>query len=110
MKKILPDGYYLRDEANPYRVKLQMGPYKGLKIQIGEKIKIRDNLTSSPQMMYNYKILDYSGYETLEVESSKSLSKIIGAIAVEFLSEEILGGGQIESVACPKKPGSKVSS
>ena len=110
MKKILPDGYYLRDEANPYRVLLQMGPYKGLKLQICENIKIREDLTKTPQICYNYIVLDYASYEQLEVESSKSLSRIIAAIAVEFLSEEILGGGQIESVECQKKPGSKASS
>jgi hypothetical protein len=110
MKKILPDGYYTRDVANPYLIRLQMGPYKGLYIQICENIKIRElMLTSAPQLCYNYRILDYSKYEPLEVESSKVLSRIIAAIAVEFLSEEILEGCSIEGVKC-QKPGSKTSS
>jgi hypothetical protein len=110
MKRILPEGYYIRNENNPYIVTLCFGPYKGLKIQICENIKIRESdLTSSPNLCYNYRCLDYSKYEPLEVESSKVLSRIIAAIVVEFLSEEILEGGTIEGVKC-RKPGSKISS
>jgi hypothetical protein len=108
--KILPDGYYLRDENNPYLVRLLMGPYKGLTIQICENIKIRqDHLTSTPQMLYNYRILHYGDLNPRECETSKSLSRIIAAIAVEFLSEEIHNDGIIESVPC-QNLGSKQSS
>ena len=110
MKRILPEGYYIRDEANPYIVRLQMGPYKGLQLQLCENIKIRETeLTTVPQLCYNYRVLNYGSYEPLECESSKSLSRIIAAIAVEFLSEEILEGGTIEGVKC-QKPVSKASS
>ena len=101
--KILPDGYYIRDKANPYLVRLQQGPWKGLNIQICEGIKIRNEfLTSRPQLCYDYRVLDYSSFEPLEVESSKSLSRIIAAIAVEFLSEEMLCGGVLEPKDNPK--------
>jgi hypothetical protein len=83
--RILPNGYYLQNENNPYLVTLNMGPFKGLKIQIVENIKIRtDYLTSTPQMLYNYKVLHYAGYDPHQIETSKDLSRIIAAIAVEL--------------------------
>jgi hypothetical protein len=99
---ILPTGYYKRDPGNPYLVRLLMGPYQGLVIQIMENIKIRtDYLTGTPQLCYDYRVLHYGSYESRECESSVSLSRIIAAIAVEFLAEEILGGAGIESCPCP---------
>ena len=75
------------------------GPYKGLKIQISENIKIRKEFfTSTPNLCYNYRVLNYGSFSSTEVDSSKSLSRIIGAIAVEFLSEEILKGGVLEPI------------
>jgi hypothetical protein len=77
-----------------------MGPYQGLVLQICEDIKIiTDRLTNTPQLCYNYRILQYSDKEPLECESSKSLSRIIGAIAVELLSEEILNDGVLEPIS-----------
>jgi hypothetical protein len=110
LKKILPEGYYTRDKANPFLVRLRQGPYKGLYIQILEDIKIREeSLTTTPQLLYNYRILHYGSLNPQECETSKSLSRIIAAIAVEFLSEEIEGGGTLESVEC-RNPGLKSSS
>ena len=62
-----------------------MGPFKGLQIQIVENIKIRtDYLTSTPQLVYDYRILHYAKYDPHQVETSKELSRIIAAIAVEL--------------------------
>ena len=110
MKKILPIGYYSRDENNPNIVRLLIGPYAGLKLHINGNIKIRSSdLTSAPQLCYNYRVLDYAQFDELEIEKSKSLSRIIAAIVVEFISEDILAGGTIESVKW-QKPESNPSS
>jgi hypothetical protein len=113
MKRILPEGYYTQDEANRYLVRIQQGPYSGLFIQICEDIKIIEDylksdphLTGAPQLCYNYRILHYATCDPHECESSKSLSRIIAAISVELLSQEIESGGCIESVPC-RNPGIK---
>jgi len=84
-----------------------MGPFEGLLIQICEGIKIRKEiLTSTPQLLYDYRILHYGHLSAHECETSKSLSRIIAAIAVELVSVDIQNGTKIESVTCPS-PGSK---
>jgi hypothetical protein len=99
--RILPLGYYTQNEANPHLIRIDQGPYKGLSIQISEDIKIReDALTSNPNLLYNYRILHYADLNPRECESSVQLSRIIGAIAVELLYDEIQNGGIIESVPC----------
>ena len=35
-------------------------------------------------MLYNYKVLHYAGYDPHQIETSKDLSRIIAAIAVEL--------------------------
>jgi len=93
VKRILPKGYYISKESNPYIVTLEMGPFKGLQIQLCEDVKIRkDYLTDVPQLLYNYRILYYAGYDENLVETSKELSRILGAIMVELLYDEYSGG------------------
>jgi len=102
--KIFPEGYYTSDESNPYIVRIKMGPFKGVTIQICENIKIRkDVLTGTPQLCYDYRVLQTGPFDVRECETSKILSRIIAAIAVEILSDEIHKGGIIESVQCPNQ-------
>jgi hypothetical protein len=93
MKRILPEGYYTNNESNPYLVTLNMGPYKGLKIQVAEKIKIipvkeMDYRPGQPQFCYDYRILHYAGHNPRECEKSKALSRIVAAIALELVCEQ----------------------
>ena len=91
--KILPDGYYIGDNSNPHIITLCQGPFRGLKIQICEDIKIREEyLTTTPQLCYDYRILSYGDLNPRECEVSKSLSRIIAAISVELLYEIIING------------------
>jgi hypothetical protein len=97
MNRILPEGYYVPDENNPHIVRICQGPYLGLKIHISENIKIREDvLTKTPNLCYSYMILDYATFEKNEVDFSVSLKNIVGAIAVEMLSEEVLSGAKLE--------------
>lgn len=99
MDKILPSGYYTQDKTNPNRIRLRQGPYTGLQFEIMDKIKIREEfLTSTPQLIYNSMIVDYGKHNPTECDSSKILCRIIAAIAVELISEDIQNGGNIESI------------
>ena len=98
-KRILPEGYYIRDKSNPYIVNICQGPYNGLKIQISENIKFNDDcLTATPKLLYNYRILHYADLNPCECETSKKLSRIIAAIVVELLYDTIINDGIIETM------------
>jgi hypothetical protein len=100
--RILPKGYYLVMEGASsafHTVKLSMGPWTNVAIEFADKIKIReDALTGTPQLLYNYKVVDFAKYNPRDVETSPSLSKIVAAIAVELLSEQLEYGATLESV------------
>jgi hypothetical protein len=66
-----------------------MGPYKGIRIQVNEKIKIipvREK--GQPQLTYNYRLLNYAGHNPRECETSKDLSRIVAAIALELVATQ----------------------
>jgi hypothetical protein len=95
-ESILPKGYYSINDFN--EVVLKVGPYKGLKFKLVDKIKIREEyLTGTPQLCYDYKIADYSGYDKTEVESSIKLSRIVAAIVIE-LAYPIIEEGSAEGI------------
>jgi len=95
--RILPKGYY---KITDDKVELKQGLYQGLVFTIFDKVKLRkDVLTDIPQLCYDYKILDYSTYDKVEVETSVILSRIIAAIIVEQYNS-VLPDCDFEGVPC----------
>jgi hypothetical protein len=86
---ILPSGFFSYEND---LVTINQGPFSGIKFSLG-KIKIRkDLLTGAPRLLYNYEIVDYAGQDPVLVEPSEQLSRIIGAIVVDLLIDEIFIG------------------
>lgn len=103
---ILPEGYYT---IQGNTVVLNQGPFKSVIFKIGGALT-KDNLTSTPQLLYDYTILDSAGFNKRTLQSDRKLQKIISAIIVDtFLYKGLSEIGNLESEEWPN-PESKQSS
>ena len=83
---ILPHGFFTYHDGV---VTINTGLFEGIQFTIG-KIKFRQEvLTNSPQLLYDYKIVEYAGSDPNVLDTSEKLSRIIGAIVVDLLADEI---------------------
>lgn len=85
----LPKGFY---EYEGEDIRIKIGPFSGVLFHLGV-IKIREDvLTKTPQLLYDYTILDSASKDASLLRSDPKLSRIIAAIIVE----EFTKGGQLQ--------------